>query len=54
MCREHLKLLVVGIYTISIGSLVIACVTGTSGLFGVSLGFSLVGIAVCATINFKN
>jgi hypothetical protein len=53
MCRENLKLLALGIYTISGGSLVIACLTGTSGLLGVSLGFSLTGMVVCAVINFK-
>lgn len=53
MCRENLKLLALGIYTISVGSLVIACLTGTAGLFGVSLGFSLTAMAVCTAINFK-
>ena len=53
MCREQLKLLVVCMYTISVGSFVIACATGTAGLFGVSLGFSLTGICICAAINFN-
>jgi len=54
MCRKHLNVLVVGIYTLSVGSLVIACLTGTAGLFGVSLGFSLTGIVLCSIISFKN
>jgi hypothetical protein len=54
MCREELKLLAVALYVLSVGSLVIACVTGTAGLFGVAIGCGLAGICICGVISFKN
>jgi hypothetical protein len=49
-----LKSILAGTFALAFGSLVIVGFTANVGLFGVSLGLSLVSIGICCLINSKS